>query len=95
MVVSVPYAFALGEVVADGVVLANVVGVDIVAYVVLTHLNAFALHLKNDTSARAQIEWFEAADWTVDGAILGAVHNGVVAKGVVRGEEVDHAVDWV
>ena len=94
VVVSVPYAFALGEVVADGVVLANVVGVDIVAYVVLTHLDAFALHLKNDASARAQIEWFEAADWTVDGAILGAVHNGVVAKGVVRGEVVDHAVDW-
>ena len=94
MVVSVPCAFALGEVVADGVVLANVVGVDIVAYVVLTHLDAFALHLKNDASARARIEWFEAADWTVDGAILGAVHNGVVAKGVVRDKVVDHAVDW-
>lgn len=89
MVVSVPCAFTLGEVVTDGVVLANVVGVDIVAYVVLTHLDAFALHLKNDASARARIEWFEAADRTVDGAILGAVHNGVVAKGVVRGEEVD------
>ena len=51
VVVPVPYAFALGKIVAYRVEGAYVVGVDIVGYIVLAHLYALALHLKCDASS--------------------------------------------
>ena len=93
MVVPIPSAFARGKIVADGVELAHVVGLDVVAYVVGTHLDALALHLKDDAAEHTRVERKEAVGRQRDGAILRAAEDGVVAEGVAHGEETDHAVD--
>ena len=95
MVVPVPSAFARGKIVADGVELTHIVGLDIVAYVVWTHLDTLALHLKDDATEHARVERSEAVGRQRDGAILCAAQDGVVAEGVAHGEKTDHAVDGV
>lgn len=93
MVVPVPSAFARGKIFADGVELTHVVGLDIVAYVVWTHLDTLALHLKDDATEHARVERSETVGRQRDGAILCAAQDGVVAEGVAHGEKADHAVD--
>lgn len=93
MVVPVPSAFARGKIVADGVELTHIVGLDIVAYVVWTHLDTLALHLKDDATEHAWVERSETVGRLRDGAILCAAQDGVVAEGVAHGEKADHAVD--